>query len=436
VVVRSVSGMSTPTPSLSPVPAEGGRHPVLAAAETVRAAVKDVRDVDPAFMSVAEKREALAQLVAARDEMEALYLSVLAAAGEVAEEDGAKDAAAWLASRLRVDRPAASASLRLAEALERRWHVLAGAVRDGRVSIAQARVVARCLDDLARAGDVPAEVLTKAEAELVRLAAEHPPGDLRRLGERITTLVAPQLGEERDRKALERAEREASAATRLSMRRRGDGSTDLTARIPDQVAARLGTFLDAYTSPRTGDGPAHRDRATGQVLPRDRMLGEAFCSLVEAIPSTAMPLHGGSATTVVVTVDLDTLREGVGSATVDDGTRITAAQARRLACQAGVVPAVLGGESQPLDLGRTRRLFTSTQRTALTLRQPTCRAEGCEVPASWCEAHHATQPWSQGGTTNLADGMLLCPWHHHRAHDPTYATDRCPDGSLRFHRRT
>jgi hypothetical protein len=146
-----------------------------------------------------------------------------------------------------------------------------------------------------------------------------------------------------------------------------------------------------------------------------------------------MPLHGGTATTVVVTVDLDTLRKGVGSATVDDGTPITAAQARRLACRAGIIPAVLGGESQPLDLGRTRRLFTSTQRNALALRQPTCRAEGCTVPASWCEAHH-TRPWSKGGRTDLADGMLLCPWHHHRTHDPTYTTDRLADGAVRFHR--
>jgi hypothetical protein len=409
---------------------------VLAAADAVRGAVAEVRGVDPAFMTAGEKREALAQLVAARDEVEALFLSLLAAAADVAEEDGARDPAAWVASRLRVDRPAAAGSLRLAEGLERRWRVLADGVRDGGVSIAQAKVIARCLDDLARTGDVAAEVLAQAEAELVRLAGDHPPADLRRLGERITTLVAPEIGEERDRKALERAERDAAAATRLSLRRRGDGSTDLHARLPDAVVARLTTFLDAYTSPRTGDGPAYRDPATGQVLPRDRMLGEAFCSLVEAIPSSAMPLHGGSATTVVVTVDLDSLRAGVGTATVGDGTSISAVQARRLACQAGVIPAVLGGKSQPLDLGRTRRLFSPAQRTALALSQPACSAEGCTVPALWCEAHHATQPWSRGGKTNLADGMLLCPWHHHRAHDPTYTTDRLADGAVRFHRRT
>ncbi|HET7069210.1 MAG TPA: HNH endonuclease signature motif containing protein, partial [Nocardioides sp.] len=65
-----------------------------------------------------------------------------------------------------------------------------------------------------------------------------------------------------------------------------------------------------------------------------------------------------------------------------------------------------------------------------------CRTEGCTIPAAWCEAHHAKKPWSQGGRTDLADGVLLCPWHHHRAHDPRYDAQRLPDGDYRFHRRT
>ncbi len=231
--------------------------------------------------------------------------------------------------------------------------------------------------------------------------------------------MAPQVQDERDRIAMERAERRASSATRLSMRRRGDGSTDLHARIPDAVAARLKTCLDAYTSPRTAGGNEGGviDPATGARLPHARLLGQAFCSLLEAIPADAMPLHGGSATTVVVTIDLEALRSGLGLATTGDGTTLTASETRRLACQAGLIPAVLGGKSEPLDLGRRRRLFSPAQRLALAMQHPTCRAEGCTVPATWCEAHHWRRPWAQGGRTDLADGKLLCPWHHHRAHD-------------------
>jgi hypothetical protein len=66
---------------------------------------------------------------------------------------------------------------------------------------------------------------------------------------------------------------------------------------------------------------------------------------------------------------------------------------------------------------------------------PDCRAAGCEIPAAWCEAHHAAEPWSQEGKTDLADG-LLCSFHHHRAHDHRYRVERTGDRRLSFHRRT
>jgi hypothetical protein len=94
---------------------------------------------------------------------------------------------------------------------------------------------------------------------------------------------------------------------------------------------------------------------------------------------------------------------------------------------------VLGGNGEILDLGRTRRLFSPAQRRALRARDQRCRAEQCSIPAAWCEAHHQ-KPWSEGGNTNLDDGILYCSWHHHRAHDPTFATDKLPNGDIRFHR--
>jgi hypothetical protein len=72
----------------------------------------------------------------------------------------------------------------------------------------------------------------------------------------------------------------------------------------------------------------------------------------------------------------------------------------------------------------------------MALRDGGCRAEGCSIPAAWCEAHHSRDPWSRGGKTNLADGQLLCSWHHHRAHDDRYLTQRLPHGDVRYRRRT
>ena len=159
---------------------------------------------------------------------------------------------------------------------------------------------------------------------------------------------------------------------------------------------------------------------------------------------TRLPVHGGDATTVIVTIPLASLKAQLGAADLlgaglvpgDDltGDRITAAQARRLACTAKILPAVLGGDSLPIDLGRAKRLFSPAQRKALLIRDQTCRAEGCDTPGTWCDAHH-TDPWHTGGPTDLANAVLLCQHHHHRVHDTGYRTDRLPNGDLRFHRR-
>ena len=178
-------------------------------------------------------------------------------------------------------------------------------------------------------------------------------------------------------------------------------------------------------------------------------MGQAFAQFLEAADPRRMPIHGGDATTLIVTIPLTSLQADLATADLigaglvpDDtanggdltGDQITASQARRLACTAKILPAVLDGNSLPLNLGRTRRLFNGPQRKALTLRDKTCRTEGCDIPATWCEAHHRN-PWHTGGHTNLHDGELLCSPHHHQVHDPTYTTERLPNGDLRFHRR-
>ena len=99
------------------------------------------------------------------------------------------------------------------------------------------------------------------------------------------------------------------------------------------------------------------------------------------------------------------------------GGLMSATETRRTACTANILPVVLGGAGEVLDLGRSRRPFAPWQRKALAVRDRRCRAEDRDVPPAWCEAHHAGQPWIGGGMTDLRDGVLLCPFHHHRAHD-------------------
>jgi hypothetical protein len=304
------------------------------------------------------------------------------------------------------------------------------------VNEAQARAIARALDDLP--ADLDPELLAKAEAHLVAEAAHFDPKRLRVLGRKVLEVVAPDVHDDHERKRLADEEARARRTTSLTMRRRGDGTTDLHVRVADAVAGRLRTYLDAYTAPRRGHPAGESevtDPDTGRRLSAAQLRGHAFCALLESIPADGLPRHGGGATSVVVTIDHDTLRTQLGAAGLDTGERITAGEAVRLACHAAILPLVLDGKGQPLHLGRARRLFSAAQRTAMAVRDRECRTHGCTIPATWCEAHHR-RPWSRGGRTDLDDGLLLCSWHHHRAHDPAYRTDVMPNGDVRFRKRT
>ena len=249
------------------------------------------------------------------------------------------------------------------------------------------------------------------------------------LGRKILEVVAPDVYDLEEGKALEAEERRARERTTLSLKALGDGSTRIVIRVPDAVATRLRTYLEAFSSPR------HQGAGEADRIPAFRRLGSAFCAFLETVDPRRLPVHGGDATTVIVTIPLEDLTRELSAAGLSAGDRISAGEARRLACKADIIPAVLGGKSEVLDLGRSSRLFRPAQRKAMVIRDRECRAEGCTVPATWCEAHHWGIPWSRGGRTDLKDGVLLCSWHHHRAHDPTYVGDRMPNGDVRFRRR-
>ncbi|GAB4009741.1 HNH endonuclease signature motif containing protein [Nocardioides ultimimeridianus] len=393
-------------------------HPILACARSLQNDLAAVSNMPADYLRTRDKADLLTDLARVESQLAELKLRVLAAAADVAEEHGSRDAGCWLAHTTRITSSAGRAQLRLAESLEQ--HPLtAAAMREGSVNEAQARVIIRAIDKLSDAVDEP--VRLQAEQHLIELAAIYDPKDLQVLGTKILEVVAPEVAEAELGKALEREEQAARDEVAIRIRKRGNGITRWICDLPDSVSERALTYLEAEDSPRV-------------TQTRARNRGEAFCRLLELLDPNRLPDHGGDATTVMVTVPFETLAKELGAAMLGD-TVISASDARRLACTAKIIPVVLGGKSEPLDLGRARRLFEPPQRKAMRLRDKRCRAEGCSIPAAWCEAHHL-KPWSEGGRTDLADGALLCSHHHHRAHDTRYAMTKLATGDYRFHRRT
>ena len=249
---------------------------------------------------------------------------------------------------------------------------------------------------------------------------------MRILGRRLLEVVDPDAAEAEEARRLEAEESAARAAASFTMTDDGQGKCHGRFTIPSLHGSMLRKALLALAAPaRHPDRPAQ--------TPTKHRLGEAFLEYVET--HTDLPDAGGVAATVVVTLDLDTLMGGLKAAGLCDGTRISAGEARRLACGAGIIPVVLGGQSQPLDVGRTRRFHTKAQRIAMGVRDGGCTADGCDRPPAMCHAHH-DHPWSRDGTTDLKTGRLLCPRHHTLAHDRRYQLKASPNGKVTFSRRT
>lgn len=408
-------------------------HRVSAATAQMRELADSVVEASVWSMDPAETGATLVELTRLTAQLSELTARVAAHADTVGvgAESAASSAAGWLAHRTRTTRAAAQRTVRLGRDLAAH-PATRDALAAGRVDVDQARTILRWVDQLPAA--LGAETLTKAEAHLLAAAADYDAKALHRLGRRLWEVVAPEEADAREAARLEQEEAAAAASCRLTMVDDGHGRTHGRFTLPTYHAAALRKMLHSLAAPKHL-AAVHGPGAVAARPPTPEALAGALCTLVERYPVDRLPQTGGLNATLVVLIDEDSLagrleRPGV----LDTGEPISPGLARRLACEAGILPVVLGGGSVPLDLGRRRRLYTESQRIALQVRDRGCRAEGCDRTLGLHAHHH--QPWTHGGRTDLANALTLCAWHHARAHDPAYGTTHLPSGRIQFHRRT
>lgn len=315
--------------------------------------------------------------------------------------------ASWLAAGTAHSARVARNEVRVASGLQRTPHV-ASALASGAVSREQAEAILAGVERLPE--ELDAAQRDAVVEHLVALAADFGPTALRRLANRAVEVVAPEVAEEADRRALERAECTQARDRFVAWRRDDDGSLAFWGRLPAIEGELLVNQLTAV-----GKALRKADALAGVAsLTRGQAFADALALvLAHHARCDGSVVGSGDWARVVVTLDLDALVGGTGVATLQgSGERVTAGQVRRLACQAGIIPAVLGGASQPLDVGRAQRLFTPAQKLALALRDGGCAFPGCDRPPGDCDAHHIVT-WQSGGATDVGNGVLLCPHHHH-----------------------
>jgi Domain of unknown function (DUF222)/HNH endonuclease len=212
-----------------------------------------------------------------------------------------------------------------------------------------------------------------------------------------------------------------------------EGMTPVAGRLDPELADRVQSTL------RRKAEELWRGEAAGradQVMPWGERTSEQ--RLAEALGEVCRRADGADVRDgrrapgrAIVTMELDVLLGKLGEAHLPDGTPVPASVARRMACSAGLVPAVLDGTSVPLDLGRARRLATAGQRDALGLMYDTCTIAGCTAPAGWCDVHHI-EPFGPpaNGATNLANLTFACSRCHDLVHRPGWRVAKDPDGTV------
>lgn len=326
---------------------------------------------------------------------------------------------------------------------------------------------------------VARDAVAEAEAVLIHRAAQFDPAGLRTLGSRILFHVAPEIAERAEAEALRCQEERAYRGRGLTLSPSCDGRVRLSGWLDPEGAAVLNAAIDPLCDPgrrqpspdvaAPTDGSASVtgkpafDNAGGAVFggavsggavsggavsggavsgsaadegaaesrsPAQRRL-DALVEICRLAMSTGdLPTNGGDRPQVVVTMPYDGLIRGVKTATLDTGERISPTTARRLACDAHLIPAVLGSAGQVLDLGRSRRLIGGSLRRALVLRDRGCAFPSCDRPSRWCDGHHLVS-WIDGGLTELDNSVLLCGYHHRLMHHSEWAVrlgrDRLPE---------
>jgi hypothetical protein len=392
------------------------------------------------------------------DRLEGHWLGELAgldARGAAGAEEGvpAGSTAAWLRARLRMGAGTAASLVRTARALYR--GPLTGTARAlaaGDISPAHAQVLA------AGTHDLPDHLTADAEPVLVAAARRLDPPRLRRAVAHLRLVADPDT------------------ADRDTERRYGQRGLWLAATWEGMVAVNglldpeAGQTLVAALEPLARPTNADDDRSGGQR--RADALAELARRSLEA---GRLPRTGGVRPQLLVTVDLDSLLApgGLGGKT-GGPVPLDPEACRRLACDGAVTrvlvtrhptnhhdgsiptgqhdprhepggdgslaarlrvaatrlpPALGGGPTQPLEVGRTSRVVSAAQRAALVVRDGGCAVAGCDRPSAWCEAHHLVH-WLHGGPTDLENLALVCRAHHRAVHEGGWRLARDSDGRL------
>jgi hypothetical protein len=279
------------------------------------------------------------------------------------------------------------------------------ALQAGEIGIEHMLEIARATDDMG----------ANAEAELLATAREKDPAEVRQ--------AARELRHRVDAEGMARQAAEQFRKRRLRLYELADGMLGLEGALPREGGAALRLTLEAVIGV-----PPKKDERTQQQRFADALL--ALCE--QKLDSGTLPSVNGRKPHLTVVVEAATLagEKGALPARLEGAGAVSGQTARRLLCGGSVSIMAVDRKGAALDLGRSRRLASESQRRALAARDGHCRWPGCDWPARFCEPHHL-DPWAEGGATNVGRMVLLCKVKHHpMVHEAGWSLVARPDGDF------
>ncbi len=288
-------------------------------------------------------------------------------------------------------------------------------------------------DDAAAARDVR-EAWTCAAEQLVVEANERTVEELRSAARALRDQLDPEGAEARFLAQYE--------ARSFRIYRDAEGRKRGSVVFDEESGAFVDAFINAAMRPRRG-GPRFVDseeKAKAAELVGDQRTNDqlTFDLIMDVLRSGVLADSSSvfgtrqAGVRLVQAVDADGSRAPIVH-TEDGLIAMPASIAAQRRCESGYVPVTVDSCGNPLDVGREQRLFTSKQRVALAIRDGGCRWQGCDRPASYCEAHHIDEWARDHGRTNIDRGILLCRYHHMTLHNGGWWITRDGTGDFVLH---
>ncbi|QIZ34014.1 HNH endonuclease signature motif containing protein [Saccharopolyspora sp. ASAGF58] len=335
-------------------------------------------------------------------------------------ELGFRSAQVWLQGLLNIDARDAQTRVKVARNVEDRQSLYgevmpadlpetAAALAEGAIGLEHARVIVdgvRRLPEYARCHQVG-----EVESTLAAYARMMTPRELEKLAERIRYLL--------DQDGAYDDEEDQHESRELHYTVARDGMTVIKARLDREAGAKFAALMQPLAAPRPEVEGEKDPRTVGQRN------ADGFAAILDlALDHDGVPRTGGQRPHLTISIDFEDLKKGIGFVAAETGMpgtlnterTITAENARRIACDAEVLPMVLDGDGLPLDVGRAKRTAPAQIRAALLQRDGVCAFPGCDRPPGTPEAHHLAH-WADGGTTELSNMVMLCGHHHRTLHN-------------------